>query len=83
MNASALHLPALRARFRRLLKSPGKRVGEAEKIGFFTCRQTYERLPPPRPPTRINVVYVSYRRLWLPPLYKINLQCGGGKEIDK
>ena len=78
MNASALHLPALRARFRRLLKSPGKRVGEAEKSGFFTCRQTYER-----PPTRINVVYLSYRRLWLPPVYKINLQCRGGKEIDK
>lgn len=81
MNASALHLPALRARFQRLLKSPGKRDGEAEKSAFFTCRQTYERPPPA--PTRINVVYVSYRRLWLPPLYKINLQCRGGKEIDK
>lgn len=81
MNASALHMPALRAQFRRLLKNPGKHVGEAEKIGFFTCRQTYEERPPP--PLRINVVYVSYRRLWLPPLYKINLQCGEGEEINK
>ena len=80
MNASALHMPALCAQFRRLLKNPGKHVGEAEKIGFFTCRQTYEERSPPR---RINVVYVSYRRLWLPPLYKINLPCGEGEEINK
>lgn len=49
MNASALHMPALRAQFRRLLKNPGKHVGEAEKIGFFTCRQTYEERSPPPP----------------------------------
>lgn len=59
MNASALHLPALRARFRRLLKSPGKRVGEAEKIGFFTCRQTYERLPPPPAPLPESTLFMS------------------------
>lgn len=49
MNASALHLPALRVRFRRLLKSPGKHVGRQRKLGSSRADKLTRRDPPPLP----------------------------------
>lgn len=58
MNASSLHLPALRAQFWTLIKEPWETCwGGRENWALHV--QT--NLRGERPPPRINVVYDSYR----------------------